>query len=100
MIKRLSRALCAAVVCFAAGHLTGCSTTLTTGNTSTSPAVIVTTASLPAGLQGRAYSATLAVTGGTSPYTFTVSQGLIPAGFVMTASGVLSGTPTKAGTYS
>jgi hypothetical protein len=61
--------------------------------------VSFTTSSLPAGTVGTAYSATLAATGGTAPYTFTIPSGL-PNGVTLTSSGSLSGTPTAAGTYS
>ena len=57
-------------------------------------------ASLPAGTVGAAYpGATLAPTGGTGPFTFTVSSlpaGMTPAGPVTGSSLALGGTPTKA----
>ena len=41
------------------------------------------------------------MTGGTSPFTWSVSAGALPAGLTLGAStGLLSGTPTAAGTYS
>ncbi|MEV7005460.1 putative Ig domain-containing protein [Streptosporangium sp. NPDC051022] len=56
----------------------------------------------PAGGEvGVAYSVALAVTGGTSPYTWSISSGTLPAGLSLNAStGVLSGTPTASGTSS
>ena len=57
--------------------------------------LIVTTATLPAGVVGTAYSATLAASGGDLPYTWAV-QGL-PTGVTASAGGVLTGTPTAAG---
>jgi hypothetical protein len=60
----------------------------------------ITTASLPAGMVGVAYSQTLAGTGGTTPYTWSVASGALPAGLSLTSAGVLSGTPTTAGTSS
>lgn len=57
--------------------------------------------SIPNGLYGSAYkSQTLKVTGGRSPYSFSISGGSLPKGMSLSASGVLSGTPTIAGTYS
>jgi hypothetical protein len=48
-----------------------------------------------------AYADTLTATGGTTPYTWSVSAGTLPAGITLTAStGVLAGSPTTAGTFS
>jgi hypothetical protein len=59
----------------------------------------ITTASLPNGTTGVAYSQALAATGGTSPYVWTLQSGsTLPSGLTIT-SGVISGTPTLAGTY-
>src|SRR5205823_7815501 len=48
---------------------------------------------------GTAYSQTLAATGGTPPYAWSVISGSLPAGLTLNAtSGAISGTPTTAGT--
>src|ERR1017187_1076751 len=61
----------------------------------------ITTTTLPAGSIGGAYSQTLAATGGTSPYTWSLYSGALPAGLSLAAStGVISGAPTTAGTAS
>jgi hypothetical protein len=61
----------------------------------------VTTTSLPAATLGQAYSATLAATGGVSPYTWSVTAGALPTGLSLDpATGVISGTPAVQGTGS
>jgi uncharacterized repeat protein (TIGR01451 family) len=53
----------------------------------------------PAGEVGVAYSRPLTVSNGTAPFTWSVSAGALPAGLtVNAATGLLSGTPTAAGT--
>lgn len=47
---------------------------------------------LPA--SGVAYSFQLNAAGGTPPYTFAVASGTLPAGLTLSASGLISGTPT------
>ena len=84
------------VVSNAYGSVTSLTATLTV--TSPSP-VQITTTSLPNGTVQTAYSATLQATGGTPPYTWSVSSGSLPAGLSLAASsGTISGTPTTAGT--
>ncbi len=62
-------------------------------------AVSITTASLPAGTQNASYSATLAATGGTTPYTWSVTVGTLPNGLSLnSSSGAITGTPTATGT--
>jgi len=62
-------------------------------------ALAITAVALPSGEVGVGYSATFEATGGTPPYTWTVTSGPVPAGVTLATSGVLSGTPTTAGTY-
>ena len=61
--------------------------------------VVVGPASLPAATAGSAYSQTLSASGGTAPYTFAITAGALPAGLSLSASGVLSGTPTASGSF-
>ncbi|HYH95420.1 putative Ig domain-containing protein [Hyalangium sp.] len=60
----------------------------------------VTTASLPEAFQGGAYSTTLSGADGLAPYQWRISAGTLPGGLSLSSAGVLSGTPTTAGTSS
>ena len=84
--------------------------TSTTSSTSTVVDVTVTatvtplsvsTTSVPAATAGSAYPDTvLAASGGTGPYSWSVTSGSLPPGLSLDASsGTLSGTPTTGGTY-
>ena len=67
------------------------------------PPLTITTASLPNGTVGSAYSAALTATSGVPPYTWGLANGSgpLPPGLGLNASsGLISGTPTTAGTYS
>ena len=68
----------------------------------TVPLSISTAPTLPAGVSGVSYSATLAATGGTPPYTWSVlaQAGPLPPGLALDPStGHLTGTPTAGGNY-
>ena len=56
-------------------------------------------ATLPDGFLGTAYSQTLTVTGGTGPYTFSITSGALPNGLTLSSAGVISGTPTTGGPF-
>jgi carboxypeptidase family protein len=58
----------------------------------------VNPATLPLGAQGQLYSTTLTATGGTAPFTFSISDGNPNTGLALAASGLLAGTPVFAGT--
>ena len=66
---------------------------------SISAGVSTTFAAPPAAAVNAAYSDTLTATGGTTPYTWSVNAGTLPAGITLSAAGVLSGTPTVTGSY-
>lgn len=65
-----------------------------------SPTLTVAPSALPSGTAGTAYSQTLSTSGGTAPYTYALSSGALPAGLSLSSAGVLSGTPTVAGSFS
>ena len=57
--------------------------------------LIIKTASLANGQITDSYSASLAASGGTPPYTWAVTSGVLPAGLALnTSTGAISGTPT------
>jgi hypothetical protein len=54
---------------------------------------------LPGGTQNTTYSATLSASGGTSPYSWSIASGALPAGLTLASdSGKISGTPGGSGT--
>jgi uncharacterized protein YhjY with autotransporter beta-barrel domain len=63
------------------------------------PAITVTPGTLPAATVATAYSQQLTASGGVGPYAYTVSSGSLPAGLTLNSSGLLSGTPTAAGSF-
>ncbi len=69
-----------------------------TGNGTT--ALSISTSSLLGGTVGTAYSASLAASGGTPGYNWSLNSGSLPAGVALSAAGQISGTPTTAGTSS
>ena len=55
---------------------------------------------LPNGTQGSVYTQTVTTSGGTGPYTYTVTSGALPAGLSINVnSGAITGTPSAAGPY-
>ena len=64
------------------------------------PAITINPASLPDGLVGLAYSRNLSAFGGQAPYNYTLFVGSLPPGLSLSSTGVISGTPTTAGSYS
>ncbi len=64
------------------------------------PPPVIATTTLPGGQVAVAYSQALTVTDGLAPFTWTVSAGALPTSLTLNAAtGVISGTPSVAGTF-
>jgi large repetitive protein len=62
--------------------------------------VVPVASALAGGTLGTAYSETIGVQGGSSPYSFSVSSGSLPTGTSLNSStGVISGSPSGIGTF-
>jgi hypothetical protein len=88
----------AIVLITAMGLLSACGGGSGSGNPPDPPpaALTISTSSLPTGQTGVAYSAVLAATGGTPPYTWSLTSGTLPAGLMLNAStGAIAGTPMQ-----
>jgi len=82
---------------YTATNGSGTSVSATANLTVSAPTLVLTPASLGAGTTSNPYSATLSASGGTAPYTYSVT-GSLPAGMSLnSSSGLLSGTPTASG---
>ena len=70
---------------------------------STNPAsgpLTITSAALPSGTVGTAYSYSMPATGGIPPYVWSINSGTLPAGLKLSTRGTISGTPVAAGNVS
>jgi uncharacterized protein (TIGR03437 family) len=68
-------------------------------NTVNCPAISIAQTTLPNGALNANYNQTLTASGGTAPLTFSLSAGALPAGLTLSASGVLTGTPSAPGSF-
>ncbi|WP_187265624.1 beta strand repeat-containing protein [Ottowia flava] len=63
------------------------------------PTITVAPSTLPSAAVASTYSQTVTASGGTAPYQYTVTAGALPAGLALSTAGVISGTPTAAGSF-
>ncbi len=70
------------------------------GYTTTAPLAVSTTSPLPGALTSAPYTQSLSATGGTGPYTWSVTAGSLPPGVTLGSDGTFAGAPATAGTYS
>jgi hypothetical protein len=82
--------------------LTGCSSGTAGSSSPDNPSspinpVSIATTTLTSGVVGLPYSSSIQAVNGTSPYTFAITAGTLPAGLTLAANGAISGTPTAAG---
>jgi hypothetical protein len=75
-------------IVIAAGICSGC------------PSLTITTTAIPSAAMGVAYSTTLAAANGTPPYVWSILSGQLPPGLTLNSStGIISGTPSSAGSF-
>ena len=79
---------------------TGCAGSRLYTLTISCPSVNLSPPLLPSATLGLAYAQTITSLGIHGPYTFSVTGGTLPAGLMLSPSGLLSGSPTAAGTFS
>lgn len=64
------------------------------------PVITVNPSTIPPGAVGAPYSQAITATGGTAPYTFTITSGALPTGLSLnSATGVISGVPLQPGLF-
>jgi hypothetical protein len=63
------------------------------------PTITLAPVGFPTGTINVPYNQTVTASGGTAPYSFTVSLGNLPTGLTLSTAGVLSGTPTQIGMF-
>jgi hypothetical protein len=74
-------------------------TSFVRGQFQPSEPLAVSSISLPIGVAGGVYWTSLAASGGTPPYTWSLAEGEIPAGLALDAQGVIRGIPATPGTW-
>lgn len=80
--------------------LYGCQTSLAYSGTSDCPILAISPSTLNPMNTGIVFSQNLSTSGGTAPYTYTITGGALPSGMSLSAGGTISGTPTVTAAYS
>lgn len=81
-----------------AADANNCTATKNYSITINCPVISLLPAHLPDGTEGTPFDQTVTAGGGSGPYSFTISNGALPAGLLMDSSGHISGTPIANGT--
>jgi len=84
--------------------VTATDSTLATGSqpyslTVNAPTISISPTTLTSPAVGISYSQTLTASGGTAPYSWTVSSGALPTGLQLSAGGTINGKPTATGSF-
>ena len=99
-VSQVQDVACTTTTCFgAAGGNADAAVFVIAGAAPTPPSIA--TASLPSGIVGTAYSASLVASGGQSPYSWSILSGALAPGLSLDGSnGTISGTPSISGGFS
>ena len=77
----------------------GCTGTRAYSISITCPTITITPSAISDDTLGKSYNQSLVASGGTVPYTYSVTSGSLPGGLSLTSGGLLSGTFTVAGSF-
>jgi hypothetical protein len=69
------------------------------GPSSSPKGLAIVSTGFPGATVGNPYSATLAASGGTPPYTWSIVSGFLPPGLSLSAAGIIAGTPSTPGAF-
>jgi len=64
------------------------------------PVITLSPNTLPPGVTGFPYNQTITASGGTPPYTFSITSGSLPNGLSLSTTGAITGTPITPGLFS